>query len=176
MSHYGGPSVYRRHYMPPSVDFDCQAIYFGTPRQDELAKRVSALRRDSRAPKRLQQQLDLNYDKEPQVLYFKQGRETAYLRMKDPRLSSKRQYWEEKYQRAKSNLQNTKVKLREAHRKMTRDEFWKNIDYIDCERQLNGVFDANEQLMPISRFELGGRYTLANLFLIPTANLVEWQL
>src|SRR5208282_4867408 len=42
--------VYERHYMPAFIDCDCQAIYLGTTRRDDLIQAVSRLERHEQAP------------------------------------------------------------------------------------------------------------------------------
>ena len=45
--------VYERHYMPAFIDADCQAIYLGTTRRDDLICAVGRLERHDQAPTKL---------------------------------------------------------------------------------------------------------------------------
>jgi hypothetical protein len=45
--------VYERHYMPSFIDADCQAIYLGTTRRDDLIHAVGRLERHDQAPTEL---------------------------------------------------------------------------------------------------------------------------
>jgi hypothetical protein len=45
--------VYERYYMPAFINRDCQAIYLGSIRRDDLVQAVGRLARHERAPKHL---------------------------------------------------------------------------------------------------------------------------
>jgi hypothetical protein len=45
--------VYERYYMLAFIDRDCQAIYLGSTRRDDLIRAVGRLARHKRAPKHL---------------------------------------------------------------------------------------------------------------------------
>lgn len=45
--------VYERHYMPAFIDADCQAIYLGATRRDDLIRAVGRLERHDQAPTEL---------------------------------------------------------------------------------------------------------------------------
>ncbi|KAE8442194.1 hypothetical protein EG329_003782 [Mollisiaceae sp. DMI_Dod_QoI] len=175
---HGGPDTYRRYYMPAAVDFDCQAIYFGTPRQDDLAKRVGALRRDSRAPDSLKKHSQLDFSKDLKVQRYTTQRGKALLKRNQSTRKSDRTYWSEEYELAKKKLQARKVELRGSSVKNGWDHFWATIDYIECKTQLGEHQQTTEKLVPTSAamYELEERYILANLFFVPTASLEVWQL
>jgi hypothetical protein len=66
MGHRG--DVYERYYMPAFIDRDCQAIYLGSTRRDDLIRAVGRLARHERAPKALTDVQKFEISRHPKVL------------------------------------------------------------------------------------------------------------
>ncbi|OBT81691.1 hypothetical protein VE02_10212, partial [Pseudogymnoascus sp. 03VT05] len=60
--------VYERYYMPDFVDKDCQGIYLGTPRRDDLIRRVGRLARHGRCPSSLTDEQKLEIKNHPDIV------------------------------------------------------------------------------------------------------------
>lgn len=66
MGHRG--DVYERYYMPAFIDTDCQAIYLGSTRREDLIRAVGRLSRHERAPQALNDLQKFEISQDPKIL------------------------------------------------------------------------------------------------------------
>lgn len=169
------PDIYRRHYMPSSIDFDCQAIYFGTPRRDDLIRRVGAMHRNAKAPKRLSEEWKAKITSHPEVVELNSKCETWDAQMKATQDPAEKLRLSQEHAAAKVNLGRIKSCLRSRYQKQERKEFHATSSYLEIEKQLMGL-PTDPVLLPPQNFELKERELLAKMFFIPVENLYAWQL
>ena len=75
--------VYERHYMPSFIDADCQAIYLGTTRREDLIRRVGRLERHNDAPDKLNNVQKEEISKDPYILKKIEDQKRYALKIKE---------------------------------------------------------------------------------------------
>ena len=83
MGHHG--STYEEFYMPDLIERDFQAIYFGTPSQDDLIRSVArmGLSRDMRAPHSLTPKQKEDVYNHPELEVLREKREKCKNKLYD---------------------------------------------------------------------------------------------
>lgn len=173
--------VYERYYMPSFIDADCQAIYLGTTRRDDLIRAVGRLERHEQAPDKLtdvQKREILNH---PDVVRFIRVRERYAAKIKKGGYSTikaaKDTSWYKRHSEAQRKLNSLKSKLSDALLEKTIDEFHEAVHVAEVHRQMQGILPATEVLTPSTiEYELEERATVARLLFQPLNDLDEDQL
>ncbi|KAH6712114.1 hypothetical protein BKA61DRAFT_644467 [Leptodontidium sp. MPI-SDFR-AT-0119] len=75
--------VYERYYMPSFIDADCQAIYLGTTRREDLIRAVGRLERYDDAPDKLSDTQKKEISNYPYILKKVKARKSYVLKIKE---------------------------------------------------------------------------------------------
>ncbi|PVH71727.1 hypothetical protein DL98DRAFT_367011, partial [Cadophora sp. DSE1049] len=163
--------VYERYYMSSFIDADCQAIYLGTTRRDDLIRAIGRLERHEEAPDKLNNEQKLEISNNPEVValiasrkrYAEKIKRQGYITIKD----AKGTFWHTKHTKAQRELNSLKNQLRDMLLDKTIDEFHETVHVTEVERQMLGILPA-EVLTPSNiEYELEERATVARLLFQP---------
>jgi hypothetical protein len=182
MTHLNG-DTYRRHYMPTFIDRDCQSIYFGTPPQDDLVRRVGGLHHDTRAHFEVAKGTVRRLEEiNSQLLGLKQKREACLQAISKAGYRSAMEAQEEgdllwvKYEAARKNVDKEKKKLSNKFDAAALKSYWKENSRKEIDRQLKGI-PRDPVLVPDIEYEIPERGYIAKLMFMPLNRLTElWQL
>lgn len=167
MGHVG--DTYERYYTPTHIARDFQAIYFGTPSEEELIQSVASmgLSRDRRAPIELNDDQQKEVRNDPMLVALRQKRERYKQRLRDqgfyPLSSAKGTHLHDKYEKINKKIASTyqqlhRIRLNEAIR-----AFHDSIDTIEIARQLSGKAATEVLTLPTVEFELRERSVIATM-------------
>ncbi|KAF1976801.1 hypothetical protein BU23DRAFT_12632 [Bimuria novae-zelandiae CBS 107.79] len=140
MGHLG--STYEKYYTPTHIARDFQAIYFGTPSEEELIRSVASmgLSRDRRAPTELDDDQQKQVRNDPVLVALREKREKYKKMLKDegfyPLTAGKGARLYNKYERKKRELASTYQQLHRIRLNEVIREFHDSIDTIEITRQL----------------------------------------
>jgi len=177
--HHLRAGTYRKYYMPTFFDKDCQAIYFGTCPQNDLVRRVGALRRDSRAPQTLSRQGRCSIPNDPWVKEAIEKRDEYTAQLKQDKLKPSdpttitdlRNQHREAMKEVNRRKQYTRRKLEQKEL----NEYHSASDFIDIENQLDGIA-PDPILRPQINYEIKERGLAAKLFFVPLSELYEFEI
>jgi hypothetical protein len=177
MGHRG--DVYERYYMPSFIDRDCQAIYIGSIRRDDLIRAVGRLICHEKAPKHLNDVQKFEISQHPKLLELIEER-TQYVRdLKDhgfPTIkSAKRTKWGEKHKSIQADINTLKRQLKDDWLEKSIAEFHKTVHTAEVDRQLRGIRPADIITPPTFEYELEERGKVAKLLFKPLDGLTEDQ-
>jgi hypothetical protein len=172
--------VYERHYMPAFIDRDCQAIYLGTTRRDDLIRAVGRLERHEQAPTALTDVQKFEIQNHPDVVKLVKLREKYVGKMKKhdyPTIKAAMgTLWYERHGETQRELNSLRQELSSKLLEKTIDEFHESVHIIEVERQLRGIRPASDVLTPPTiEYELEERAAVARLLFEPLEDLDEDQ-
>jgi hypothetical protein len=173
--------VYERHYMPAFIDADCQAIYLGATRRDDLIRAVGRLERHDQAPTELTDVQKQEIWNDPDIVKLIRVRERYAAKIKKSGYSTikaaKGTSWYERHGKAQRDINNLKTKLSNALLEKTIDEFHETVHSAEVDRQMRGILPAPDVLAPSAiEYELKERATIARLLFQPLDDLKEDEL
>lgn len=172
--------VYERHYMPAFIDADCQAIYLGTTRRDDLIRAVGRLERHDQAPIELTDAQKQEIWNHPDIVKLIRVRERYATKIKKrgyPTIKAAEDtLWYKRHSKAQRDLNSLKTKLRDALLEKTIDEFHETVHITEVDQQMRGILPAPDVLTPAAiEYELEERATVARLLFQPLDDLDEDQ-
>ncbi|KFZ13522.1 hypothetical protein V501_03678 [Pseudogymnoascus sp. VKM F-4519 (FW-2642)] len=152
--------VYERYYMPAFIDRDCQAIYLGSTRRDDLIRAVGRLARHARAPPALT-------DVQNQEIKLH-----GYRTIK----AAKGTELFELHKETQADINNLKRKLSDALLNKTIKEFHISVHTDEVNQQMQGIRPSDILTPPTIKYELEERAAVAKLLFMPLDNLSEDQI
>jgi hypothetical protein len=172
--------VYERYYLPSFIDADCQAIYLGSTRREDLIRAIGRLERYEGAPDKLtdvQKREILNH---PDIVKCIRDRERYAAKIKKRGYSTlkaaKDTLWYKRHSQAQGKLNSLKVKLSHALLEKTIEDFHETVHVGEVDRQMRGILPATEVLTPSTiEYELEERATVARLLFQPLDDLGDDQ-
>jgi hypothetical protein len=172
--------VYERHYMLAFIDRDCQAIYLGTTRRDDLIQAVGRLERHEQAPTSLTDVQEFEIKNDPRIVELCESLAKHGAKIKRRGYSTfKAAEGTGLYERRSEiqrELNNLRQKLRTELLEKTIEEFHELVHTIEVDRQLQGIFPASDVLTPSTiECELEERAAVARLLFKPLEDLDEDQ-
>lgn len=171
MGHHG--STYEEFYMPDLIERDFQAIYFGTPSQDDLIRSVArmGLSRDMRAPHSLTSEQKQEVYNHPELEILREKREKyknkLYKQGHCPLTEGEGTRAYEQYQKYDRKIGTKAIALRTKRLQKAIREFHDTIDEIEIRRQLNGIAVPAILTRPAAQYELRERASIVKL--MPTS-------
>ncbi|TGO07583.1 hypothetical protein BTUL_0262g00010 [Botrytis tulipae] len=178
MGHRG--DVYERYYMPAFIDTDCQAIYLGSTRREDLIRAVGRLSRHERAPSNLTDVQKFEISQDPDILQLIQKRKESIRKIKArgyPTIkAAANTRWYEKHQAIQAEINNLKSQKSKQLLDNTIKEFHKTVHTIEVDRQLQGILPADILTPSTIEYELEERATIARLLFEPLTGLTEDQI
>lgn len=165
MGHIG--DTYERYYTPTHIARDFQAIYFGTPSEEELIRSVASmgLSRDRRAPIELNDNQQKEVGNDPLLVGLRGKRERYKQKLKDrgfyPLAEAKGTPLHDKYEKIKKKISSTYQQLHRLKLNEVIRAFHDSIDTIEIARQLSGKAAVEVLTLPTVEFELRERATIA---------------
>ncbi|PVH68439.1 hypothetical protein DL98DRAFT_217496 [Cadophora sp. DSE1049] len=173
--------VYERHYMPSFIDADCQAIYLGTTRREDLIRAVGRLERHDDAPNKLNEVQKKEISNHPYILKKVQARKRYARKIKEDGYSTikaaKDTYWYKKHNKAQRKINCKKNQLKNELLNYTINDFHETVHVDEVDRQMRGILPDNEVLTPSTiEYELEERATVAKLLFQPLDELHEDQI
>ncbi|KAG9240227.1 hypothetical protein BJ878DRAFT_449867 [Calycina marina] len=144
MGHRG--DVYERYYMPSLIDRDCQAIYLGPTRRDNLIRAVGRLICHERAPKALTDVQKFDISQHPKLLELIKERTQCVRDLKDHGFSTiksaKRTKWFEKHKSIQADINTLKRQVKDDCLEKTIAEFHKTVHTADLDRRLRAFVQS----------------------------------
>jgi hypothetical protein len=178
MGHRG--DVYERYYMPSFIDRDCQAIYLGSTRRDDLIRAVGRLICHENAPKALTDVQKFEISQDPKLLELIEERAQCVRDLKDhgfPTIkSAKKTKWFEKHKSIQAEINTLRRKLKDDLLEKSIAEFHKTVHTAEVDRQLRGIRPADIITPPNFEYELEERGQVAKLLFKPLDGLTEDQI
>ena len=172
--------VYERYYMPSFVDKDCQAIYLGSTRRDDLIRAVGRIARHERAPKFLDDVQKFEISRHPEVLKLIEKRKRYVQKIKDRGYSTiksaKKTKWYDEHKDTQAELNAKKQQLKNELLEKTIAEFHKNVHIELVNEQMRGICPSDVPILPVVEYELEERATVAKLLFMPLEGLTEDQI
>ncbi|KAH6667438.1 hypothetical protein B0J14DRAFT_447735, partial [Halenospora varia] len=170
--------VYERHYMPSFIDADCQAIYLGTTRRDDLIRAVGRLERHDQAPTELTDVQKRDIWNHPGVVKLVQDRQRYATKIKKRGYSTIKAATgtslHKRHHKVQCELNSLKNKLSSALLEETIDKFHETTHSNEVDRQMRGILPASDVLIPPKiEYELKERATVARLLFQPLDDLSE---
>ncbi|OAL56175.1 hypothetical protein IQ07DRAFT_639770 [Pyrenochaeta sp. DS3sAY3a] len=159
--------TYERYYTPTHIARDFQAIYFGTPSEEQLIRSVASmgLSRDRRAPIELNDDQQREVRNNPVLVALRQERETYKKKLNKqgfhPLSKAKGTCLYDKYKQKNKEIASTYQQLHRVRLKEVIRAFHDSIDTIEIARQLSGKAAAEVLTLPPVEFELRERATIA---------------
>ncbi|CZT52687.1 uncharacterized protein RSE6_14042 [Rhynchosporium secalis] len=172
--------VYERHYMPSFIDADCQAIYLGTTRREDLIRAVGRLERHDDAPDKLTNAQKEEISKDQYILKKIQDRKGYVLKIKEEGYATikaaKDTFWYKKHHKAQQKINCRKTQLKNELLNRAINDFHETVHVDEVDRQMRGILPDNEVLTPSTiEYELEERATVAKLLFQPLDELHEDQ-
>jgi hypothetical protein len=172
--------VYERYYMPAFVDRDCQAIYLGSTRQDDLIRAVGRLARHERAPTALTDVQKFEISRHPDLLKLIEKRAWYVREIKDHGYSAikaaKNTWWYNQHKETQAAINTLKRQLSKDWLEKTIAEFHKTVHTMEVDQQLQGIRPTDILIPPSLEYELQERATVARLLFKPLDGLTEDQI
>lgn len=171
--------VYERYYMPDFVDKDCQGIYLGTPRRDDLIRRAGQLARHGGCPSSLTDEQKFDIKNHPDILreaalrdkYGKEIKLKGYTTIK----AAQGTWLFERHKKTQANINNLRRQLSDALLDKTIKEFHINVHTEEVDRQMQGILPA-DVLTPIpKKYELKERAEIVKILGMSLNDLDEDQ-
>jgi hypothetical protein len=177
MGHRG--DVYERYYMPAFIDKDCQAIYLGSTRRDDLIRSVGRLARHEQAPTALTDTQKFTIEREPDIVNLIKRREKCVQIIKAHGYATIKAAvgteWHAQHREAQAKINNLRSQKRAEMLKTTIEDFHKTVHTVEVDRQLQGIRPADILTPPTIHYELEERATIARLLFEPLDGLTEDQ-
>jgi hypothetical protein len=171
--------VYERHYMPSFIDADCQGIYLGTPRREDVVRAVGRLERYEGAPDKLteDQKNEIKNDHKIVKWICDRGRYAREIKQDYSTIkAAKGTLLYMRHNKAQRKINNRKSKLRNRLLEKAIDEFHETVHFDEVDRQMRGILPDTEILTPSTiKYELEERATVARLLFLPLDDLNEDQ-
>jgi hypothetical protein len=172
--------VYERHYMPAFIDVDCQAIYLGTTRRDDLVRAVGRLERHEQAPAHLTDLQEFEIAIDPRIVELKESLAKYGAKIKGRGYSTFKAAEGTKLFGRRCEIQLELNSLRQTLRTelldKTIDEFHETVHILEVDRQMRGILPAPGVLIPSTiKYELEERAAVARLLFQPLDDLDEDQ-
>ncbi|KFY79510.1 hypothetical protein V499_01506 [Pseudogymnoascus sp. VKM F-103] len=171
--------VYERYYMPDFVDKDCQGIYLGTPRRDDLIRRVGRLARHGRCPSSLTDEQKLEIKNHPDIVKAATLRNTygQEIKLKGYTTIKAAQGTKlfEQHKEAQANINNLRRQLSDALLEKTIKEFHINVHTDEVNRQMQGIYPADALTSPPKKYELKERAAIVKMLGMSLNDLDEDQ-
>lgn len=168
--------------MPAFIDRDCQAIYLGHIRRDDLVRAVGRLARHEHMPTKLTDNQKSEIRDDPRFVALRQRRELCVKKIKDglgfPTVKAAKgeTEWWQRYKDVDDEIKSLMRQLSDARLKQAIQEFHDTVDTIVVDQQLRGSMPPAEALIPSAiEYELTSRATAANLLFTSLENLTESQ-
>jgi hypothetical protein len=165
--------VYQEYYTPTHIARDYQAIYFGTPSEEQLIQSVASMSisRDQRAPKELdEKQLDEIYN-HPNMVALRAERtrckEELYAQGYRPLCKAKGTALHDQYDKLQKKINSTHQKLRGDRLTAVIRHYPETIDGIEIAKQLEGKSTTEVLKLPVVEYELRERAVAANMLFQP---------
>lgn len=177
MGHHG--STYEEFYMPDLIERDFQAVYFGTPSQDDLIRSVArmGLSRDMRAPYALTAEQKDEVHNSPELEKLRKRRERYKNKLYDqgyyPLTNGKGTEAYDRYKKYDRKIGTTANALRIQRLKKAIRTFHDTIDEIEINRQLNGIAVPEILMRPAAQYELRERASIVKLLPVSLNDLEE---
>lgn len=177
MGHHG--STYEEFYMPDLIERDFQAIYFGTPSQDDLIRSVArmGLSRDMRAPYVLTAEQKEEVHNSPELEELRKKRERyknkLYKQGYYPVAEGKGTRAYERYKKYDKAIGTKANTLRIRRLKSAIREFHETIDEIEISQQLSGLAVPEILTRPAAQYELRERASIVKLMPVSLNELNE---
>jgi hypothetical protein len=174
MGHTG--DTYEKYYTPTHIARDFQAIYFGTPSEEELIRSVASmgLSRDRRAPTELNDDQQQEVRNDPMLVALRQVREKYKQKLYDqgfrPLSKANGTRLHEKYEKVQRKIGSTYQKLHRIRLNEAIREFHDSIDTIEIARQLSGKAATEVLTLLAVEFELRERATVSGMMFKPVEN------
>ncbi|KAH6704086.1 hypothetical protein BKA61DRAFT_416761, partial [Leptodontidium sp. MPI-SDFR-AT-0119] len=170
--------VYERHYMPSFIDADCQAIYLGTTRREDLIRAVGRLERHDDAPDKLNDTQKKEISNHPYILKKVKARKSYALKIKEDGYATIKAaegtFWYKKHHEAQRKINCKKNKLRNELLDNAINNFHETVHVDEVDRQMRGILPDTEVLTPSTiEYELEERATVAKLLFQPLDELDE---
>ncbi|KAH7111146.1 hypothetical protein B0J11DRAFT_543970 [Dendryphion nanum] len=171
MGHAG--ATYEKYYTPTHIARDFQAIYFGTPSEEELIRSVASmgLSRDRRAPTELSEDQQREVRDDPMLEALREERQTYKERLHDqgfyPLSKAKGTHLHNEYEKVNRKIGSTYQKLQRIRLDLAIREFHDSIDTIEIARQLSGRPAAEVLSLPPIEFEFRERAIVAGMLFKP---------
>lgn len=167
--------VYERYYMPDFVDKDCQAIYLGTPRRDDLIRRVGQLARHEACPSSLTEEQKFEIKNHPEILKAtalrdKYGMEIKLRGYTTIKAAQGTRLFNQ-HKEAQAEINSLKRRLSDALLEKTIKEFHINVHTEEVDRQMQGICPANVLATPTREYELKERAAIVELLDTPLGEL-----
>ena len=173
MGHTG--DTYDRFYTPTHIAHDFQAIYFGSPSQEELIQSVArmGLSRDRRAPTELTAEQLKEIQDDHVLVVLRQSRELCkqkiYKKGFYPLDAAVGTPLHDQLKKVRRDINGATLRLRRDRLKKAICDFHDSIDTQEIARQLSGKA-ASEVLTPAYKFELTERAAIAGMLFKPIAD------
>ena len=169
--------VYERYYMPAFIDRDCQAIYLGSTRRDDLIRAVGRLARHERAPTALTDVQKFEISRHPDLLNLIERRAQYVQQIKDhgyPTIkAAKKTRWYKRQKETQAKINTLKRQLTNESLEKTIEEFHQTVHTIEVDQQLQGIRPADVLTPPTIKYELEERAAVAKLLFEPLDGLTE---
>jgi hypothetical protein len=171
--------VYERYYMPDFVDKDCQGIYLGTPRRDNLIRRAGRLARHGRCPSCLTDEQKLDIKNHPDIVkaaalrnaYGQEIKLKGYPTIKAAQGTT----LFERHKEEQANINNLRRRLSDELLEKTIKEFHINVHTEEVSRQMQGIFPADALTPPPKKYELKERAAIVKMLGMSLNDLDEDQ-
>ncbi|OBT38582.1 hypothetical protein VE00_11143, partial [Pseudogymnoascus sp. WSF 3629] len=171
--------VYERYYMPDFVDKDCQGIYLGTPRRDNLIRRVGRLARHGRCPSCLTDEQKLEIKNHPDIVKAASLRDTygQEIKLKGYTTIKAAQGTKlfEQHKEAQANINNLRRQLSDALLEKTIKDFHINVHTEEVNRQMQGIFPTDTLTSSPKKYELKERAAIVKILGMSLNDLDEDQ-
>ena len=174
-------AVYERHYMPAFIDRDCEAIYLGHTRRDDLVRAVGRLIRHSQAPPGLTKDQKIEVKNDPQLrkLYKKRDfyNEKIKVELGFSTLAAaegKTKWWQ-RYNDNNKEICSLRNRLTEGRFRKELQGFHDTVDTTEVDRQLQGILPSEVLTPSTITYELKERAAVVELMFTSLEDLSENQ-
>ena len=177
MGHTG--DTYERYYTPDHIARDFQAIYFGSPPEEDLIRSVArmGLTRDRRAPTELSPEQKAQIRKDPVLAALRQDRERYKRQLYHdgfrPLITAKGTQLYEKYEQKQREISSAYQRLQRVRLDEAIRTFYDCVDTEEITRQLSGKPATEILTLPAVEFELQERATIADMLPKPIKHNAE---
>ncbi len=132
-----GGDVYERYYMPAFIDADCEGIYLGTTRRDDLISAVGRKERHAQAPTELTDVQKCEIQNHADIIELIQDREKYAKKIKKRYSTIKAANGTslyERHEKVQRKLNSLKNKLSNTLLEKTTDEFHETVHITEVDR------------------------------------------
>jgi hypothetical protein len=154
--------------MPSFIDADCQAIYLGTTRREDLIRAVGRLERHDGAPDKLSDRQKKEISNHPYILEKVKARKSYILKMKEDGYATikaaKGTLLYKKHHEAQRKINCKRNSLRNELLDKAINNFHETVHVDEVDRQMRGILPDTEVLAPSTiEYQLEERATVAKL-------------